>query len=247
MNKLCKKCGLLLPVISFRVQKDKRSGKGYVLNTCKKCEMAYNSAWREKNLERAKERARGYAKKRRERNPEKARAYNKRWRDEHLERVHQQVKARKLKNPIRERELSGRRRKRYLVKHRKRIRLMQKAWEVANPAACKIINLKRNITRRVRLYGSTPLDKMVTSSDRKELLQMAEKHGRCVYCGCVPDKSNPWWYEHATPLGAGGQDLLNNVFFCCRKCNQSKNDKTLEEWKGITFNDIPKEIRLASR
>lgn len=51
---------------------------------------------------------------------------------------------------------------------------------------------------------------------------------KCVYCG---DEKGPFEADHVIPRAKGGLDLLNNLVCACRRCNRSKKDKTLEEWR----------------
>ncbi|MCK9244132.1 MAG: HNH endonuclease [Candidatus Marinimicrobia bacterium] len=55
---------------------------------------------------------------------------------------------------------------------------------------------------------------------------------QCVYCG---DKNGPFEADHVFPRSRGGEDTESNLVCSCRKCNQSKRDKTPEEW-GWTGN-----------
>ncbi len=38
--------------------------------------------------------------------------------------------------------------------------------------------------------------------------------------------------DHILPASRGGTNDLDNLCVCCRKCNTSKQDKTLSEWRG---------------
>jgi 5-methylcytosine-specific restriction endonuclease McrA len=47
----------------------------------------------------------------------------------------------------------------------------------------------------------------------------------CAYCG---DEEPNW--DHVIPLSAGGEDRLNNLAPCCRRCNSSKNNRDMLTW-----------------
>lgn len=50
----------------------------------------------------------------------------------------------------------------------------------------------------------------------------------CAYCGGI-FKEAGLSRDHITPRSKGGQDIWMNVVTSCGKCNQRKDDKTLEE------------------
>lgn len=51
----------------------------------------------------------------------------------------------------------------------------------------------------------------------------------CVYCG---DKNGPFEADHVFPKSRGGEDSEINLACACRSCNQSKRDRTPEEWRS---------------
>lgn len=60
----------------------------------------------------------------------------------------------------------------------------------------------------------------------------------CAYC----DRKTRLERDHVIPLSRGGRHAIANVLPCCRKCNMSKKDKLLSEWR-ITKN-CPEKMRL---
>lgn len=50
----------------------------------------------------------------------------------------------------------------------------------------------------------------------------------CGYCGGVFTDSK-LTRDHITPRSKGGKDTWMNVVACCQRCNQRKDDKTLQE------------------
>lgn len=68
--------------------------------------------------------------------------------------------------------------------------------------------------------------------NREPTLNNRELFGRdrhlCCYCGHVfPD--NKLTRDHIVPTSRGGLNKWMNVVTCCKKCNQKKDSKTLDE------------------
>lgn len=59
----------------------------------------------------------------------------------------------------------------------------------------------------------------------------------CAYCGHL-FKESSLSRDHIKPKSKGGVDTWMNVVTCCSKCNQKKDDKTLEEC-GMTLLYVP--------
>lgn len=51
----------------------------------------------------------------------------------------------------------------------------------------------------------------------------------CVYCG-VFITGKRLTLDHVVPKAKGGSDRIENLRPCCPECNQSKRDRTPEEW-----------------
>jgi 5-methylcytosine-specific restriction endonuclease McrA len=57
---------------------------------------------------------------------------------------------------------------------------------------------------------------------------LLEKWGRtCAYCGA---RDLPLERDHIYPKGRGGSDRVSNLTVACRTCNQTKGDRTAEEF-----------------
>lgn len=51
----------------------------------------------------------------------------------------------------------------------------------------------------------------------------------CTYCG----NSVRWSrssLDHVVPISKGGEDCQSNTVLCCNRCNEAKNNRSLEEW-----------------
>jgi len=73
--------------------------------------------------------------------------------------------------------------------------------------------------------------------------------GKCYYCGKVLVENQndgrdhaAWTMDHVTPRAKGGSDALNNLVPCCVECNQSKNDKNLEEYRFSLIMEVARGI-----
>lgn len=55
-------------------------------------------------------------------------------------------------------------------------------------------------------------------------------HGgiRCVYCG--DRKPAQWRWDHVHPVSKGGRTVIGNLVPACSSCDDSKQEKTLDEW-----------------
>jgi len=87
------------------------------------------------------------------------------------------------------------------------------------------------------LIPDPPKPERITRSDRKYIpaavrdLVMRRDGRLCAYCGC---KDGPFHLDHIIPWARGGTHDAGNLTVACRTCNQSKGDKTPEEWRGPT-------------
>jgi 5-methylcytosine-specific restriction endonuclease McrA len=68
----------------------------------------------------------------------------------------------------------------------------------------------------------------VSSAGEQELIE-AYDH-RCGYCGRSEDEVGKLSIDHMTPLSRGGSNSLCNKIPACRHCNDSKGNKTAEEY-----------------
>lgn len=60
--------------------------------------------------------------------------------------------------------------------------------------------------------------------------EVAARQGRiCAYCG---ETDRPLEFDHIYPVSKGGSNDPSNLTLACDRCNRSKGDKTLMEWKN---------------
>lgn len=82
-----------------------------------------------------------------------------------------------------------------------------------------------NHKRRARLNASPDSVGVSPRDWARELRRMA---GACFYCGDVSPKLT---MDHVVPVSRGGRHALGNVVPACRRCNASKHDDTVMEWR----------------
>ena len=75
---------------------------------------------------------------------------------------------------------------------------------------------------RLRKYVTIPFDRRVPLNKRNVLNR--DKH-ECAYC--VERKADT--IDHIHPKSKGGKHAWSNVIASCRKCNNFKDDRTLDE------------------
>jgi RHS repeat-associated protein len=71
--------------------------------------------------------------------------------------------------------------------------------------------------------GGPGAGRKATPSERKAAL--SENNGNCVFCGKKADQ-----VDHSIPRSRGGNNTKENLQPACASCNQSKNDKTSQEF-----------------
>jgi 5-methylcytosine-specific restriction endonuclease McrA len=72
---------------------------------------------------------------------------------------------------------------------------------------------------------------------------MLRDRGKCAYCG-----GNAQTIDHVFPASRGGKSTWQNTVAACLKCNQKKNDHTLEElgWHLKFVPRVPLRSELAA-
>jgi 5-methylcytosine-specific restriction endonuclease McrA len=75
---------------------------------------------------------------------------------------------------------------------------------------------------RLGIYIRVPYKKIILS--RKNILRR-DGH-RCIYCGAA---SGTLTIDHIIPKSQGGEDSWENLATACVKCNNKKDDRSLEE------------------
>lgn len=192
---------------------------------------AINRADRLRNLERCRASVRRWQQKNRQAARAASRAYYKRMAEACRERARARYAADPLKAINRQQayyatkreEICAKRRKRY-KKNRARENECSREWRKANPQG---VLLARHV-RRARLKanhstGVTPKQWAAICNKFRD----AYGRVRCAYCrkACKPT------IDHVIPISRGGKHDTKNVVPACLRCNRSKHNRLLSEWR----------------
>jgi len=70
-------------------------------------------------------------------------------------------------------------------------------------------------------------------------LIFSKTNGYCTYCGIQLDPFSRWHMDHAIPKSQDGPTDYENLWPSCSKCNGSKNNRTVQEYRRA----IPERIK----
>lgn len=105
----------------------------------------------------------------------------------------------------------------YVAGHPDTIRATKRRWKKNNPRAA-VIDAHRRRARKRTASGLYTLEQLEA--------RIAYYGGKCAYC------PGPFEHvDHVIPLSRGGSNWPANLRPACSKCNCSKNNKTLREWR----------------
>lgn len=116
-------------------------------------------------------------------------------------------------------------------KNRERINLTTKIYRENNSEKVKAANKKWNSFNKEKLCNYQ-LERRVQKK-QNGVFQVSDKElfslyrSKCFYC----DQSKSVEIDHIIPINRGGRHSIGNLVAACRKCNASKNNKLLIEWK----------------
>ena len=219
-TKVCTKCNVEKPFSEFYRRQSSKDGHR---TECKLCEntrskIAYNSnpdyhrgrsrQWRIKNPEKHASAKRSW----KEANPEKVKVYEKTYYQKNSEKVRNRVKKYSIENSEKIKISNSR----YQLIHADEIRTYKKQWAKNNPE--KISNSRNR--RRTRIKNNKVF--FIRDSFMKKLYGSG-----CVYCGTKENITA----DHIIPISRGGSHSEGNLQPLCAKCNSSKCDKFMYEWK----------------
>ena len=95
-------------------------------------------------------------------------------------------------------------------------RQYEREYREANPERVKEIVNKRRTKR---------LNNGIYEVLKKEIIRLY--NSPCIYCGSIDSIEA----DHVIPISRGGTHSIGNLVPACQKCNRSKSDKYLVEWR----------------
>lgn len=227
--KKCKSCG----VVSEDFSPDKRARDG-LQSRCRPCCRAAKASSRRKNIELAREKARSYYAKNRDR----ILANNARSREKNRDKVlaskrayYERVKRTPsfaIKDAI-AREMNKDRKRaydaRYHEENRAKIIARVREWAKNNRD-------RRNLI--VRQYAARRRSQKSLGVSGRILADWARQQPKvCFYCGA--DCHDDFHIDHFLPLARGGAHVLTNLRIACGHCNRRKNARDPAEWIEMVY------------
>lgn len=214
--RVCLKCGCEQLISEFR----------WNSRRCRLCRNAEMREYRANNREIVSETNKRYHEKNRERLLEKNRRYNEENREQRTEYA---ARYREL-NPDLVKEQKRKCYERYAEKNKE----YSRKWSKENPEQIrqtrrlyyrknKHIWIKTNSLRKARKNNA---EGFYTHED-VECLHEAQD-GKCIYCEIGLEDG--YHVDHLVPLSRGGSSWPENLALACPPCNQSKGNKTPEEF-----------------
>ncbi len=144
MSKICSKCKVEKPIEDFHKAKNRASG---VKSSCKSCRSISSKDRYNSNIERARERGRDYAKKWRQKNPQKAKNNTSRWRVANPERDSQNRLRASRKNAPK-RAIAT---KAWKAAHPDQVRLSYRAYHTNRMKTDLNYRIRTNVRKRCRI------------------------------------------------------------------------------------------------
>lgn len=115
--------------------------------------------------------------------------------------------------------------KKYAQSNLEKMREYKRKWKEKNKDLVRKHCLDR-ISKKRNAQGK------YTTQEIRDL--MSKQHEKCAACNCCI--KNNYHADHIFPLSRGGSNFISNIQLLCPKCNTSKANKTMEEWKNAKHN-----------
>ena len=109
-----------------------------------------------------------------------------------------------------------------------------KRWSKANPEKRRA-NRKNDKMRRRGAVGR------VTGAEIQTIFGTQES--RCAYCG----EQTTLTIDHIVPVASEGTHTISNIVGACVRCNRKKHARTLEEFTGITPDQLLSTLNRGGR
>jgi len=123
--------------------------------------------------------------------------------------------------------------KKYVLDNPQKHRTNNKQWRLANKEKANAAVRKHRLANleKYRYYTSLRRAKKLTNGVYKisnnELKKLYESP--CAYCGSKESIE----MDHVIPISRGGQHSIGNLVPACSRCNRSKSNKLLVEWRAV--------------
>ena len=202
--KYCSRCKNHKDLCCFGKNKSQKDG---MQAHCKQCR---KDKWHEDKMTNPQKHYLA-GKKWRENNKEKKAEADNRWIQNNRKRSNEIKKRWKAHNSEKVKQMN----QEYSAKHREVLREKNKQWALNNPEKKNLKEARRRATKR---------NNGVFLVDAKEVKQMMQKP--CFYCGQKAEH-----IDHIIPISRGGRHSIGNLIQACRRCNISKRDKFITEWR----------------
>jgi 5-methylcytosine-specific restriction endonuclease McrA len=144
---------------------------------------------------------------------EKARAYNRAWYAAHRD-YFPAYRAAHPEKVAREREAT----REWKARNADHVREYQRAYRQAHRVRFRMYQQRRDALKVSQSVGT------VTDADVVRLVRRFDH--RCAYCGAQWEQ-----LDHVIPISRGGAHSIGNLLPACGRCNRSKKDRLLIEWK----------------
>lgn len=188
-----------------------------LLRECVVCVTAFeaNTSGKYCSVECRRSVSREYCRLWRERNPSYSAEYNARWRAENPDGLRERVRRYREENPDKIRES--------YLRWAERNPNYGRAWAARNREQA------RETTRRRRALLRGVDTRTVTPRDIHRLLQ--RQRYRCLYCAA--SLHGGYHMDHVIPVTRGGRNSIGNYVAACPRCNVSKSNYFLSEWRYL--------------
>lgn len=204
--KTCTSCKQTKALVEFHNSKSGRLGKKA---KCKPCNNAAASTYQRQNKEKTYNRIHQWRKD----NPDKVAVYSRKARIKRKD-VDREYRKVYYQNNIDKKRIYSRK---YAEEFPEKLRAKGRRWRKANPDKLRRYSSERRSRKNLAsIYKITD----------KEVARIMSAD--CMYCG-----SRGGTIDHVIPLIRGGLHGVGNLVSACERCNKSKADKFITEWKKV--------------
>ena len=204
--KTCTKCGQIKNLDEFHNSKSHKSGKK---SACKLCNTAAAVAYQKATKDTTYPRITAW----RKNNPEKTKEYSRLARIKRADADREYRKTYYLNNVEAKRQYS----RQYAISNPEKLYEKGRRWREANPEKLRRYSIERRSRKKLASVF------LIRDKDITRILAQP-----CLYCG-----KEGGTLDHVIPLVRGGLHGIGNLVSACERCNKSKSDKFITEWKKV--------------